>query len=43
MKKLFQPLQLEICYYDEKDVLTESFDEVVDENEGPIIPAIFFN
>ena len=34
MKKIFEPLKLEIYYFDEKDVITQSFPQ--DENELPI-------
>ena len=36
MKKAFTPIQLNICYFDDADIITDS-------NEGPIIPAGFFD
>lgn len=43
MKKILEPLKIEIYYFDEQDVLTESFDEAKDKNEGDMAPTIFYD
>ena len=47
MKKIFEPLKLEIYYYEEKDVVTASVEPPTDwepgDNEGPMIPAGWFD
>ena len=41
MKKIFEPLKMEICYFEERDVLTDSYEP--EDYEGPITPAVFYN
>ena len=41
MKKIFEPIDLQILHFDETDIVTASNGGYKDPNEGPAIPASF--